>query len=157
VLAVNKEENSFRKPIPYIEPPGVVRQQQLSNNNTVILQNEQAISLICNLLKNDSRGVFKTLNLDLRQYGRLQMFAHAESVNGPNDLVNDDLNAVIRIGNDFINNYYEIKIPLKITPWGASKDTEIWPEANNLDIDLNDLIQLKVRRNNLPAGDPRRI
>ena len=158
VLAVNREENSARKPIIYVLPPGVERQQQLSNNNTVLLQNEQAISLqVCNLLKYDSRGVFKTMNLDLRQYGRLQMFIHAEAVTGPNDLSDDDLNAVIRIGNDFINNYYEIKIPLKVTKWGATKDTDIWPEANNLDIALNDLIQLKIRRNNLPAGDPRRI
>jgi len=157
VLAVNREENSARRPIPYVLPPGVERQQQLSNNNTVLLQNEQAISLkICNLLKYDSRGVFKTLGLDLRQYGRLQMYIHAEAVTGPNDLANDELNAVIRIGNDFINNYYEIKIPLKVTQWGASKDTDIWPEANNLNIALDDLIQLKVRRNNLPAGDPRR-
>jgi cell surface protein SprA len=158
VLAVNREENSARTPIIYVLPPGVERQQQLSNNNTVLLQNEQAISMqICNLLKYDSRGVFKTMNLDLRQYGRLQMFIHAEARSGPNDLVDNDLNAVIRIGSDFINNFYEIKIPLKVTKWGATKDTDIWPEANNLDIALNDLIQLKIRRNNLPAGDPRRI
>ena len=89
---------------------------------------------ICNLLKGDARGVFKTLKLDLRQYGKLQMFIHAEAVNGPNDLSNNELNAVIRIGNDFINNYYEIRIPLKVTPWGSTKDTEIWPEENNLNL-----------------------
>ena len=157
VLAVNREENSQRKPIPYVLPPGVERQQQLSNNNTVLLQNEQAISLrICNLLKGDARGVFKTVNLDLRQYGKLDMFIHAEASTGPNDLSDNELNAVVRIGNDFINNYYEIKIPLKVTPWYSTSETVIWPEENNLAIQLNDLIQLKVRRNNLPSGDPRR-
>ena len=158
VLAVNKEENSFRKPIPYIEPPGVVRQQQMSNNNTILLQNEQALSLqICGLPQNQSRGVFKTMSLDLRQYGKMQMFIHAERVQTGPALADDDLNAVIRIGNDFIQNYYEIKIPLKLTPFTATKDNEIWPALNELDLNLDDLIKLKIRRNNLPTGDPRRF
>src|SRR5690606_12131008 len=89
-----------------------------------------------------------TLNLDLRQYGRMEMFVHAESVQGQTGLRDDDLNAVIRIGNDFIGNYYEIKIPLKITAFGATSDTLIWPTANNVDIDLNRFTQLKMRRNN---------
>ncbi len=157
VLAVNKEENSFRKPIPYVEPPGVLRQQQLSNNNTLLLQNEQSMSMqICGLQKQQARGVFKTLNLDLRQYGKLQMFIHAERVQSGPLLSDDDLNAVIRIGNDFINNYYEIKIPLKLTAFGTSKDTEIWPSANELELSMDDLIKLKIRRNNLPGNDPRR-
>ncbi|MGB8195343.1 MAG: cell surface protein SprA, partial [Chitinophagaceae bacterium] len=158
VLAVNKEENSFRKPIRYVEPPGVVRQQQLSNNNTLLLQNEQAISMqVCRLERFQTRGVFKTLNLDLRQYGRMQMFVHVEATDNDNLLHDDDLNAVIRFGNDFINNYYEVRIPLKKTNWGATLDTDIWPAANELDLDLDKLVQLKTRRNNLPATDPRRI
>lgn len=158
VLAVNKEENSFRKPIRYVEPPGVVRQQQLSNNNTILLQNEQAISLkICGLQRFDTRGVFKTVNLDLRQYGRLQLFIHAEATDNDNLLRDGDLNAVIRLGNDFIQNYYEVRIPLKKTPWGATADTEIWPKENELDLVMDRLVQLKVRRNNLPVNDPRRI
>jgi cell surface protein SprA len=158
VLAVNKEENSFRKPIRYVEPPGVVRQQQLSNNNTLLLQNEQAISMqVCRLQRYEARGVFKTVNLDLRQYGRMQMFIHVEAIDNDVLLRDDDLNAVIRLGNDFIGNYYEVRIPLKKTPWGANADTEIWPAANELNLQLDKLVQLKTRRNNLPAGDPRRF
>ncbi len=33
---------------------------------------------------------------------------------------------VIRLGNDMINNYYEIRIPLKRTVWGATADADIW-------------------------------
>lgn len=158
VLAVNKEENSFRKPIRYVEPPGVVRQQQLSNNNTLLLQNEQALSMqVCRLEQLQARGVFKTLNLDLRQYGRIQLFVHLEATDNDNLLHDNDLSAVIRLGNDFINNYYEVKIPLKKTPWGAQADTEIWPAANELNLQLDKLVQLKTRRNNLPGSDPRRF
>ena len=28
--------------------------------------------------------------------------------------------AVIRLGSDFINNFYEIRIPLIVTPWGRT-------------------------------------
>jgi cell surface protein SprA len=52
VLAVNLEENDQRNPIPYVTPPGIDRQQQISNNNVQLLQNEQALSLrVCNLDK----------------------------------------------------------------------------------------------------------
>ncbi len=148
ILAVNLEENDQRQPIPYRQPPGILRQEQISNNNVQLLQNEQSLSLkVCNLLQGEARGVFKTMNLDLRQYGRLAMFIHAESVRGNPALENGDLNAVIRIGSDFVSNYYEIKIPLRITRFGATDSLSIWPEENNLDFDLNDLTELKLRRN----------
>jgi cell surface protein SprA len=148
-LAVNIEENSSRRPVVYKTPPGVIRQQQLSNNNVNVLLNEQSLSMqICGLQTLDSRGVFKTLNLDLRQYSRLQMYWHAESVNSSTDIKDDEMYAVMRFGNDLINNYYEIRIPLKMTPWGTTDPALIWPVANELDIALNDLIQLKIARNN---------
>ncbi|MGC4037031.1 MAG: cell surface protein SprA [Chitinophagaceae bacterium] len=153
-LAVNIEENDQRQPIPYRIPPGVERQQQLSNNNVSLFLNEQALSIqACNLLPQTSRGVFKTMNLDLRQYGRLSMFIHAEDASttgGGASIQYGDLKAVIRIGNDFSGNYYEIKIPLKITPWNSTADSlSVWPAENNLDFDLVELTRLKSRRNNL--------
>ncbi|HEY0059933.1 MAG TPA: cell surface protein SprA, partial [Flavisolibacter sp.] len=147
VLAVNIEENDKRFPIPYRQPPGIERQQQISNNNVQLLQNEQSLSVrVCDLPQNAARGVFKTMNLDLRQYGRISMFVHAEK-NSAFSLFDNDLNAIVRIGNDFVSNYYEIKIPLKITKAGATSELEIWPEENNLDFDLSNLTGLKTRRN----------
>lgn len=148
VGAVNIEENDRRQPIPYRMPPGIERVQSLSNGGINILQNEQSMSMqICNLPNGESRSVFKTMNLDIRQYRRLMMFIHAESVIGQPSLSDGRINAVIRIGNDFINNFYEIKIPLKITPSGVTTDTEIWPDENNLDFDLSVLEQIKAERN----------
>ncbi|RYY59309.1 MAG: cell surface protein SprA, partial [Chitinophagaceae bacterium] len=141
VLAVNLEENDQREPIPYRTPPGIDRQQQLSNNNVQLLQNEQALSVrVCGLQPNESRGVFKTLNMDLRQYGSLSMFIHAESSASPgNDIKDGEMQAVIRIGSDFVSNYYEIKIPLRITPWGTKDSGGIWPSGNSLELDLEEL------------------
>ncbi len=148
-LAVNIEENSSRSPIPYKTPPSVIRQQQLSNNNVNILLNEQSLSIqTCNLEKDNVRGVFKTINLDLRQYGKLMMFTHLESAGAFDDLQDDDMYTVVRLGNDMINNFYEVRIPLKKTVWGAMADGEIWPAANELSLDLQKLIRMKVQRNN---------
>ncbi len=147
VLAVNVEENDKRQPIRYVTPPGIIRQEQLSSNNISLLQNEQSLSIrVRDLLKNDSRAVFKTMPFDLRQYGRISMFVHAEEIY-QNTLNDNDLSAVVRIGNDFVSNYYEIRIPLKITKWGATDSLSIWPLENNLDFDLEILTQLKWRRN----------
>lgn len=153
VLAVNLEENSKRQPVNYLIPPGIERVQQLSNNGINLLQNEQAMSYqIRNLQTNDVRGAFKNMNLDMRQYGRMNMFMHAESVVGSQPVNDNQLNAVIRIGSDFLNNYYEIKIPLKITRPGSYSNTDqgqrkVWPDSNNLDFNIQDLVQLKMRRN----------
>jgi cell surface protein SprA len=155
-LAVSLEANSSRQPVNYIMPPGVARTQLLSNNGVNIQQNEQAMSVqIKNLLSGDSRAVFKTFNLDLRQFGRLSMFLHAESVTGQRQLKDYEMNAIIRIGQDFLNNYYEIKIPLKITPPGfytTGQETTVWPTENNLDFDLNSLVNLKLLRTSLGAS-----
>ncbi|MGQ0738581.1 MAG: T9SS outer membrane translocon Sov/SprA [Bacteroidota bacterium] len=153
-LAVNIEENDQRQPIVYRIPPGIERQQQLSNNNVPLFLNEQAISVqVCGLNQNDGRGVFKTMNLDMRQYKRLQMFIHAESVRGYQAIAFGDLNAVIRIGNDFSGNYYEIKIPLRITDFGETDSAKIWPAENYLDFDLDILTALKSKRNR-QGGSP---
>ncbi len=155
-LAVNLEENSSRQPVNYIMPPGVERVQLLSNNGVNLQQNEQSMSLrVGNLLSGDARGVFKTLNLDIRQYGKLSMYLHAESVTGQRVVKDGELNAVVRIGQDFLNNYYEIKIPLKITLPGnypRGQEEKVWPTANDLDFSLRELIDLKLRRNNSGAS-----
>jgi cell surface protein SprA len=148
-LAVNLEENDQRTPVNYVIPPGIERQQQLSNNNVQLLLNEQSLSVqVCGLPQFQSRGVFKTMNLDMRQYGKLHMFIHAEG-RGANIAIKDnDLTAIVRIGNDFQGNYYEIRIPLKKTEWFEKDSNKIWPGVNNLDFDLDELPRLKSRRNN---------
>ncbi|MDB5211009.1 MAG: sprA, partial [Sediminibacterium sp.] len=155
-LAVNLEENSSRQPVNYLMPPGVERVQLLSNNGVNLQQNEQAMSLkITNLLSGDARAVFKTMNLDVRSYGKLSMYIHAESITGQRTLKDNEMNAIVRIGQDFLNNYYEIKIPLKITPPGnytRGQEEKIWPVENNLDFALRALIDLKLKRNTAGAS-----
>ena len=150
-LAVNLEENSSRTPVNYVVPPGIERVQVLSNNGVNLLQNEQALSMqVRNLLDGEARATFKNVNLDMRQYGTLSMFAHAESVLKFTPIKDKELNLVVRIGQDFLNNYYEIKIPLKVTLPGfyAKADADkVWPTINNLDFNLQDLVKLKLRRN----------
>jgi cell surface protein SprA len=155
VGAVNIEENDKRTPLPYRTPREIERVQTLSNNGVNLLQNEQALTLqFCNLGKFDGKAVFETFaNRDLRQFRKLQMFIHAEK-NQTTTLNDDDLTAVIRIGSDFVSNYYEVKIPLKLTPLNtglnpnsdAYNDT-LWIHRNNLDLDLSILTQLKTSRN----------
>ncbi|MBC7947906.1 MAG: cell surface protein SprA [Chitinophagaceae bacterium] len=147
-LAVNLEENDQRQPVRYVIPPGIERQQQLSNNNVQLFLNEQSLSMqVCGLQQGEARGVFKTMNLDMRQYGKLRMFIHAEGRNS-NDAIKDySLTGVVRIGNDFQGNYYEVRIPLKKTNWFETDSLRIWPEENNLDFELEELTQLKMRRN----------
>ena len=153
--AVSIQENNQRKPVNYVIPPGIERVQQLSNNGVNILQNEQSMSMqVYNLRDGDARADFKTTNLDLRSYGKLSMFSHAESILGQLPINNNDLNLVVRIGQDFTNNFYEIKVPLKVTPAGtytSSTSDQVWPAANNLDFNLQDLVNIKLKRDKQPG------
>ena len=154
VLAVNVQENNEKCPINYITPPGVQR-EQLYNNNTVINQNEQSLALRVSgngLEPEDSRAVFKNVSIDMRQFKKLKMFLHAESL--PNEVVLQDNQMVgfIRFGNDFTQNFYQIEIPLKVTrPSSASNSDcspvsaeEVWPEENEIDLSLALLTKLKI-------------
>ncbi len=147
VNAVNIEENSNRTPIPYVLPPGVQR-ERLNNNNTIIRQNEQSLSFVVeNLESEDSRGVFKNLNIDLRQYEKIKMFLHAEKVVN-SDYSDDDTPLVgfLRIGTDFTQNYYQLELPLQFTPHGAMSESAIWPDINEMEVILADLNKVKSER-----------
>jgi cell surface protein SprA len=155
VGAVNIEENDKRSPLPYRTPREIERVQTLSNNGVNLLQNEQSLTLeFCNLTKNDGKAVFQTFaNRDLRQFKKLQMYIHAEK-NVGTQLNQNDLTAVVRIGSDFVSNYYEVRIPLRLTPLDLGMDPNsdayndtLWIKDNSLDLDLNTLTQIKTSRN----------
>lgn len=155
VGAVNIEENDKRQPLPYRTPREIERVQTTSNNGVNLLQNEQSLTLKFNsLAKNDAKAVFQTFgNRDLRQFKKLEMYIHAER-NGETFLDPDALTAVIRIGSDFVNNYYEVRIPLELTPLNTGLDPNsdayndtLWIKTNNLDLQLSALTAIKTNRN----------
>ena len=154
VLAVNIQENNERCPVNYITPPGVKR-EQLYNNNTVINQNEQSLALRVSgngLEPEDSRAVFKNVSIDMRQFKKLKMFLHAESLPGEIALQDNQMVGFIRFGNDFTQNFYQIEIPLKVTipSSGSNSDCSplsaemVWPEENEIDLSLALLTKLKI-------------
>ncbi|MGZ8506038.1 MAG: T9SS outer membrane translocon Sov/SprA [Bacteroidia bacterium] len=144
VTAVNIEENGLRAGIPYVLPPGIIRETDVTTP-TLIQQNEQSLSLkICNLKDGDARAVFKNTTYDVRQYKRLKMFVHAES---DEDLLQDkDLSVFIRIGADFNSNYYEYEMPLKFTVTGMRDHRDIWPAENNINLLMEEFYKLKEER-----------
>ncbi|HEX8018350.1 cell surface protein SprA, partial [Mucilaginibacter sp.] len=144
VQAVNIEENGNRTPIPYVVPPGINRQRNYNNLQTNTKLNEQSLSLNVKSLRDGySRAAFRTFYNDLRKYKRMQMFIHAEG----DYLKDNDLNAFIRLGVDYQDNYYEYELPLKITQPGTSDAGAIWPDVNQMDLELDLLVRAKLARN----------
>lgn len=148
LFAVNIEENGNRVPIPYVLPPGINRQVDVSTANLRNL-NEQSLAMeICGLEDGDSRAAYRNVSFDIRSYKRLKMFVHAESSSQTDMAVKDnDVTLFVRLGTDFTDNYYEYELPLKMTPWGASVDTDIWPSGNEIDFEFEILKELKIQRN----------
>ena len=126
----------------YVSPPGIER-EQFNNNNSIIRQNEQSLVLnVCELEPEDSRGVYKNINVDMRQYKRLRMFLHAEDgiISG---LTDGEIIAFIRLGNDFSENYYQIEIPLQESPQGSLDPNSVWPIINEINLPINSLETIK--------------
>ena len=148
--SISIEENGSRQPIPYVLPPGVIR-EQLNNNNNIIRQNEQSLALrVCGLEPGDGRGVYKNFSVDMRQYKNLEMFIHAESLVAETPLNDEEMVAFIRLGNDLDQSYYEIQIPLNPTPFGTTSREGVWPIENRLKLPLSLLQEVKTR----VLGDP---
>lgn len=153
-LTVSIEENENRLPIPYRLPPGIER-AELNNNNNIIRENEQSLSLrVCDLETDDGRAVYKNFNVDMRQYKNLEMFIHAESMVNESGLSDGDMVAFMRLGNDLNQNYYEVEIPLNTTAYGSTSPEEIWPIENRINLPFVLLQQVKTRALELAQSDP---
>ncbi|WP_175606653.1 T9SS outer membrane translocon Sov/SprA [Belliella pelovolcani] len=146
VGVVNIEENSQGSDTqsPYVLPPGITRDRD--NLSTVERQlNEQSLRLcVEDLQARDARAVFKNTRQDLVQFERLKMFFHADS----DDAEDGELTAFLRLGTDYTDNYYEIEVPLKITPKGTRDPRQIWPLENEIDIAISEIVGVKVARDN---------
>ncbi len=152
VNEVNIEENSSKLPFNYVLPPGVTREDIIGTVTAGAQQNENSLSMkIDNLCAGEERGIFKSLNMDMRVYKRLQLFVHAEAF-----LETPPANQkiFIRLGKDFVNNYYEYTVPLTFSDQGAANPAdieayreEVWPKANFIDFPLELLKDVKIQRN----------
>ena len=93
------------------------------------------------------------------------MFLHAEQLpdinSGPvpipenGALQDNEMIAFIRFGNDFTSNFYQIEVPLKVTPYGNNQTSEeVWPLENEMVLALDLLTKLKILSINGEAPPP---
>lgn len=157
--SVSLEENGEKTPVNYVLPPGIRREQDPSQPQ-LVEANEQALSLVVkNMSTGEAKAVYKNSTLDLRQYKRIQMFAHANALEQNTTRLQDgDLSVFIRLGSDYKTNYYEYEIPLKLTEPRSNYNRyvladckAVWPEENMLDVPLSVFTALKKNRNKAKA------
>ena len=144
VGTVNIQENENRIPIPYVLPPGVVR-ERLQGSTSIQQQNEQSLSIKVKALAADqTRAVYKNTTFDIRMFKRFRMFIHAESTSS-SDLVQDgEIAAIIRLGSDLTDNYYEIEMPILISDLTARSAEDIW--KNDVNAALEEFGKLRLER-----------
>lgn len=151
--ALNVEENDQRQPIKYEIPPGIQREVDPSQIQQRQM-NEQSLTLeVCDLQDGDARAAYRNVQFDVRTYKKLKLFVHAEEVTPSKPLKDEDVTLFVRLGTDFTDNYYEYELPLNLTAWGSNLAEDIWPESNNVEIDFDDLLNVKKKRNKI-TGDP---
>nr|WP_245707137.1 cell surface protein SprA [Epilithonimonas hungarica] len=151
VGSVNLEENALGTP-PYVLPPGIDR-QVLSGNAGAQRQNESSLYFKATNLKNEARGVFKNTSLDMRRYKKLALFVHAEdrtnSSTANSNTLDPDAKFFIRFGSDATDNYYEYESSLTRTAQNATSPLDIWPDANTVDLEIENFVNAKLKRDEL--------
>lgn len=146
VGSVNLEENALGTP-PYVLPPGIDR-QVLSGNAGAQRQNESSLFMKFLNLGNDAKGVTKNTFIDMRRYKKLELFVHAEDIKAgaPSNQLDENTKFFIRFGSDATDNYYEYEASLQYTPKNAKSPLEIWPAENNVDLEIQNFVDAKLKR-----------
>jgi cell surface protein SprA len=142
VSTVNIEENGqgdSNKP-GYVEP--LARDRDVTSAVQRRLNEQSGQLCVTGLPDGDARGMYKNVSMDFFNYGRIKMFL---SAHGP-QVKDNQLKAFLRMGTDPDQNYYEIELPLKITPPNTRNSTDVWPEQNQIDLALDQLYALKILR-----------
>ena len=152
VGSVNIEENALNQP-PYVLPPGIDR-QVLSGNAGAQRQNESSLYLKVRNMSDEARGVFKNTALDMRRYKKLKLFVHAQNLDDPKSAALDqNVKFFIRFGSDGSDNYYEYESSVKYTANTATSALEIWPLENEVNFNIQDFVDAKIRRDkDFPTG-----
>ncbi len=152
---------------PYLLPPGIVR-EEIGGTSGLQSQNEASLYLkLVKLEDQESRGLFRNIQLDMRRYKEMKFFVHAENISNPSsNLLDDNAKFFIRMGTDLNQNYYEYEFPLQYTPSTAAGISEIWPDANIAEIpidwftaakserDVIDYNNIDYRYENFDTGNP---
>ncbi|RZK27826.1 MAG: cell surface protein SprA, partial [Hymenobacter sp.] len=141
--------------IPYVQPPGIARDTEYGSSSVSRQQNEQSLRLcVEDLTDGYAKAAYKNISINMLRYKHLRMYLHADTQD-PNTLtslstgnaVGDTVRAFIRMGTDYSQNYYEYSLPLHFTLAGQTTQTDVWPEANNIDVAFQDFIDAKAERN----------
>lgn len=144
VVGIEENSQGSATQSPYVLPPGINRDRD--NTSTVERRlNEQSLRIcVEDLPAKDARAVFRNITQDLVQFERIKMFFHADS----EDALDGEFTGFLRLGTDYTDNYYEIEVPLTITPKGTRDPRQIWPLENEIDIAIQDIVGAKVERDN---------
>lgn len=122
----------------------------LYNAESASAERVQAMSLcVTNLRDGDSRAAFKNVtsqNMLFRE--RLKMFVHMH-----NDKNEDgQVSAFLRRGTDVTEHYYEVEVTKsQATRPNIDIPEQVWPEQNEIDIEMKWLIEAKQERDRQTA------
>jgi len=151
ISTVSVEENGLSSgagggKIPYVSPPGILRDKEYGSSSTSRLQNEQSLRLsVTGLRDGYAKAAYKNLTTNMLRYKRLRLFLHGDSED--QSTRDGDVQTFLRIGTDYTQNYYQYSLPLVLTKPNDTSPDQVWPLANRIDVSFQDFIDAKAERN----------
>ena len=146
VSTVNIEENAESTDVKpgYVEP--LARDRDVTSAVQRRLNEQSGQLCVTGLPDGDARAMYKNVSMDFFNYGRIKMFLSAHGLAPLVAGQSNQVTAFLRMGTDPDQNYYEVELPLKITPPTAKLGAEVWPDQNQIDLALDQLYALKIQR-----------
>ena len=144
VASINDEEDAD-----YKAPTGAIVSQNRTARGAQQRSREQALLLNVSQLNDDEqRGIFKAFNqgLDLLKYSNLRMYTHVHGQD--RTALSENLKLFVRFGASETGDYYEYEqaVEATIPPTADTPAPELWLDANEVNVELSALNQLKVAR-----------
>ncbi|WP_426493327.1 cell surface protein SprA [Hymenobacter sp. 102] len=158
ISTVSIEENGVSNKgsdvIPYVLPPNIRRDREYGSSTVNRQQNEQSLRLVVEGLRDGfAKAAYKNVSLNMLRYKKLRMFLHAESEDRTvREGRTGQVRGFVRLGTDYIQNYYEYSKPLVITQPGQRLVDEVWPVENRIDLPFQAFIDAKAARNRQAAS-----
>ncbi len=148
VSTVNVEENGKGDATKPAYVPPLRRDYDVTSVVRRQLNEQSGQICVTGLADGDARAMYKNVAMDLFNYGRIQMFINVHASDAITNIKDNALIGFLRLGTDQDQNYYEIELPLKVTPNGESSNTvaEVWPDQNQINLALDHLYALKIKR-----------
>lgn len=129
----------------YVSPPYSREERESFPDRPAKKANEHALLFCADSLPSGLETMIaRRFYFDVQYYRQLQLSVHAESI-GNLTTGDKEMELFLRLGREYESDYFEVTLPLILTPAGEKDPDRIWPKENALKLNFRDLGTMRLK------------